>query len=337
MDLKALNSWYLKTFKFEFWPWKMVYYPLLPYYFYLAFKNRSFAFPAFINTSLPLGGFFNENKALMLEHIPAEYLPKLAYVFKISKNENIENIKEWNIFPAVAKPISAQRGTNVAIIANEAELKDYYQTAKDDFTIQEFIDYEIELAILYSRLPGESKGIVSSVTQKSFLHVIGDGVKNLLELLEQNPRALLIIEDIIQNTKLDLKNIPAVNEKVIIEPIGNHCRGTIFLDAGNIVDKIKTAEICDTILKGFKGFHYGRFDLKIKSFNDMYMGKHIRILELNGVNADAAHIFDPNFKLLNAFKVIIWHWKRMSDIALINGKPDYSRASWERMRKVLNF
>ncbi|MDP1816015.1 MAG: hypothetical protein Q8K92_16320 [Leadbetterella sp.] len=328
---------FIKIFRYEFWPWKVFYFPLLPYYLYLSLKNRSLTFPSIVNTSLRNGGFFDENKQEILSKIPEEFLPKSIYVqpntvfFEVLKKIEVKNIG----FPLIAKPLNDQRGKDVSIISGETELLQYFQKIGKDFVIQEFITYPIELAILYTRMPNEPKGVVSSITFKEFLTVSGNGKDDIETILRKNPRAEMIWVDLQKNTKTDWKKILIKDETLVIEKIGNHCRGTIFRNATEI-DKAKTAEVMDKILKEFEGFNYGRFDLKVKSIADLYEGTNIKVLELNGVNADAAHIFDPNYKLLKAYKDVSWHWKRLSDIAQYNSNLGYVSCSfkslWNRMK-----
>jgi hypothetical protein len=328
---------FIKIFRFEFWPWKVFYFPLLPYYLYLSLKNRSLTFPSIVNTSLRNGGFFDENKQEILSKIPEEFLPKSIYVqpntvfFEVLKKIEVKNIG----FPLIAKPLNDQRGKDVSIISGETELLQYIQKIGKDFVIQEFITYPIELAILYTRMPNEPKGVVSSITFKEFLTVSGNGKDDIETILRKNPRAEMIWVDLQKNTKTDWKKILIKDETQVIEKIGNHCRGTIFRNATEI-DKAKTAEVTDKILKEFEGFNYGRFDLKVKSIADLYEGTNIKVLELNGVNADAAHIFDPNYKLLKAYKDVAWHWKRLSDIAGYNSdlghEPCSFKALWKRIK-----
>ncbi len=327
----------IKIFKFEFWHWKVFYFPLLPYYLHLSLKNRSLTFPAIVNTSLRNGGFFDENKKEILTKIPEDFLPKSIYVQSNNDfSEILEKIEARDIdFPLIAKPLDDQRGKNVSIISEKTELLFYSQKIGKDFVIQEFITYPLELAILFSRMPNEPKGLVSSITKKEFLSVKGNGKDSVETILRKNPRAEMIWSDLHKNTKTDWKKIPDKGEYQVIEKIGNHCRGTVFRNATEI-DKTKTAEVMDKILKEFKGFNYGRFDLKVNSIADLYEGKNIKVLELNGVNADAAHIFDPKYKLLNAYKDVTWHWKRLSDIAQYNSNLGYVPCSfkslWNRMK-----
>jgi hypothetical protein len=290
-------------------------------------------FPAHVNVCLPEGGFFNEDKAIMLEHIPEKYLPKSKIFY--TKKEKVQF--DLDFYPVVAKPLHAQRGSNVTIIQNAQELEKYATFLNADFIVQEYVMYEIELAILYSRMPGERAGMVSSVTQKEFLSVKGNGKSTIWQLLQTQERAMLIADDIKKNTKVDLEEILKAGETKIVEPIGNHCRGTLFRNAARL-DFKKIALICDDMLKDFTDFNYGRFDLKVKSIADLYIGENIRVLELNGINADAAHIFDPDYSLFRAFKDIAWHWNRISDIALIQKQTWQNREDeliWKKVKSKI--
>jgi hypothetical protein len=288
---------------------------------YLSAKNGSLTFPSIVNTGLLNGGFFEENKKEILSNIPQEYVPESIYIepdtdfTSIYAHMEIKNIT----YPIIAKPLDEQRGKNVEIIQGEAELLQYYLKISKAFVIQEFVTFPLELAILYSRLPNQNKGTVSSVTSKDFLSVTGDGKKTIEQLLKSNLRAKMIWSEIQKNVKLDFQQILPYGETKVVEKIGNHCRGTIFRNAQEI-NKEKTAAVIDKIMSDFKGFYYGRFDLKVKSIADLYLGKNIKILELNGVNADAAHIFDPKYSLFQAYKDVAWHWKRLNEIANFNRK-----------------
>ena len=107
----------------------------------------------------------------------------------------------------------------------------------------------------------------------------------------------------------DLNRILEEGEVMFLEPVGNHCRGTEFLSGQHIIND-KLVNIFDEITKNFIGFDYGRFDLKINSLEDLYEGKGIKILEVNGVNAEPAHVYDRTYNLYKAYKDV----KRQLDI-----------------------
>ncbi len=331
MTFNSLRLSWIKLSHFEFWPWKIFYAPLLPYYLFLAIKNRSIAFPSVVNVTLKDGGFFNENKSDILRNISPIYLPKSVEIKREIEIKSLDISSKDLIFPLVAKPLSGQRGQGVQKILSLQDLYIYHNLINEDYLLQEFIDYPVELAVLYSRLPNENAGIVSSIAQKEFLSVVGDGQSTIEMLLILNFRAQLIWGDLKKNLLINWDEIVPAGVVKIVEPIGNHCRGTLFRNAEHL-DFTKIAKVCDDILKDFKGFNYGRFDLKVRSIEDFYIGKNIKVLELNGVNADPAHIFDPNYSLFSALISVIWHWTRLSNIAKKNQKAGYKAISWNALK-----
>lgn len=105
-----------------------------------------------------------------------------------------------------------------------------------------------------------------------------------------------------------LLETPAENEEVLIEPIGNHCRGTEFVNRNDLI-KDEIHAVFDEISSTVDGFYYGRYDLKVRDFESLYTGNGIKIMELNGVSAEPAHIYDAGYKLLDAYKDILYHWR----------------------------
>ena len=108
-----------------------------------------------------------------------------------------------------------------------------------------------------------------------------------------------------------------MQKKLYLEPIGNHCRGTTFYDAHHLIND-KLNQVFDKIALEIHGFYYGRFDIKVPSLEDLYHGKNIIIFELNGVSSEVAHVYDPNYKLIQAYKDIAANMKIISLIAKKN-------------------
>ncbi len=308
--------WYVKLSQFEYWDWWLFYLPLLPYYAYLSIKCRSFSFFTNVNPAFDYGGFFETEKNQILSKIPDHYVPKTLFVAKLT-NSNIvfDAIQKKGLdYPLIAKPNIGERGTNVSKINNKEQLLKYLKN-DFDFLIQEYVPYALELAILYYRYPNEAKGHVSSVTAKEFLQVKGDGKSTIFALMQQNDRARFQIERL-KSSGLPMDRIPQKGETVVLEPIGNHCRGTMFINYNHLINPALD-DIFDSIAQQIKGFYYGRFDLKAASEEDLMAGKNIKIMELNGVNSDAAHIFDPSYKLWQAYKDVAQHWKILAEISQI--------------------
>ncbi len=311
----------VKVFNYEYWPWWLFYLPMTPYWLYQAVRAKSLTFFTAVNPGIDAGGFYGEHKTEIMKHISSEYLTKtilipLGIAFDELPKLLINNDLQY---PIIAKPNVGERGTSVAKIHTYEELHQFHETAKADYLIQEFITYPIELGVLFSRMPNEKIGKVSSVTLKEFLSVIGDGKATIEELVLRNTRARFQLESLQKRLGNSMQDVVSMGENRLLEPIGNHCRGTKFLNANHLINN-QLHEVFSKVSVGFDGFYYGRFDLMVESIEDLYEGKNIRIMELNGVSSDPGHIYDPHYYLWQAYSDIMWHWKRAADISIINQK-----------------
>lgn len=304
-----------KYTQYEYWPMLLFYLPVLPYWLYLAFKNKSLAYFTVANPGIELGGFFGESKSDILSLINPHYLPQSIEVENLALTQLTNLLTTKNItYPLIAKPDVGERGNDVCKINNEIELNTYNTNCTGKYIIQEFITYDIELGVLYSRLPNDSKGVVTSVTLKEFLTVVGNGTSTIKQLMEQSTRARFQIERL--SKTIDLSVVVPNHQKRILEPIGNHCRGTRFINANYLITEQLHA-VFNTISLPITGFNYGRFDLKVKSIPDLYEGNTIKIMELNGASSEPGHIYDASTNnLFTAYADLLSHWKRLADISL---------------------
>ncbi|PBQ30576.1 hypothetical protein CNR22_01910 [Sphingobacteriaceae bacterium] len=305
-----------KFSRYEYWPWWLFYLPILPYWFYLALKNKSLAYFTAANPGIELGGFYGESKTEILDLIDKKYLPKAVAVDNsIDFISMLHQMKKLGLgYPVIAKPDVGERGNHVTLIHDQKELILYNVKSKTKYIIQEYIDYTIELGVLYSRMPDSQKGKVSSITLKEFLSVTGDGRSTIKELMQKSLRARFQIERLSKELENKMKIVLKEGEVKLLEPIGNHCRGTKFIDNNFLINE-KLNAVFDKVCIPIKGFYYGRFDLKVKSIEDLYRGENIRIMELNGASSEPGHIYDPSLTLHKAYKDLVSHWKRLADIS----------------------
>jgi hypothetical protein len=89
--------------------------------------------------------------------------------------------------------------------------------------------------------------------------------------------------------------------------------GAIFLDGGWVKAEA-LEEAFDAISKGFAGFYFGRFDVRNPSLEAFKEGRGFKIIELNGVTAEATHIYDPKNSLATAYKVLFQQWRLAFEI-----------------------
>ncbi|MEP5613280.1 MAG: hypothetical protein ABJP45_13595 [Cyclobacteriaceae bacterium] len=306
-----------KLTNWEYWPFSILYFPVFFYFGWLAIKARSIFFFTASNPSIDFGGMFGERKSEIFGTIPDKYLPKTELIekgdFKLARD------KAKGIgYPLIAKPDIGERGIWVSKVSSEEELDSYSQECPVDFLLQELVLLPIELGVFYIKYPGKT-GQVTSIVRKEFLGVIGDGKTSIKQLLEKNTRAMLTADLSSNFLRERGDSIPKTGEEVLVEPIGNHCRGTKFLNDETEIDDRLTEAICQ-IADEIPDFYFGRFDLKCNSLEDLRDLKNFKILELNGAGAEPGHIYQPGYSLLQAYKDIFWHLRALAEISMLNHK-----------------
>lgn len=316
------NSKLHKIFHWEFWPSYMFYLPNIPYILYLAAKAKSVTFFSAANPSIKSSGNGTESKFQTLQLIPDEFKPKSILHSEVEEFKN--TLKKLQIekiqFPLIVKPDIGFRGLLVQKIANENELKNYLSTYKIDFIIQEFINYKYECGIFYMRNPKEKQGHISSITLKKFLAVIGDGISTLKELVEANKRITLYKDLIFKAHQEKLSVILNKDEELQLSVIGNHSKGTQFINGNQLISS-KLKNNFDKLNIKIPGWFYGRIDLKYNDFSDVENGINFKILEINGIISEPTHIYDAtNSTYFEALKSIRIHWKSLFEIATTNHK-----------------
>lgn len=317
---RFLPLWWIRLTRFEFWPYWVFYFPMLFYGLWLALKNGSLSYYTAVNPGMTAGGIVGEGKLNLLEQIHERYVPSTII---ISADFDVEAIKimitQKHIdLPFIIKPNSSERGIGVEVIDSFEALGTYLSAKKGEFLIQELIDSTIELGILYYRFPHGRSGI-TSIVQKEFLTITGDGLHTVSELIRSSTRARFRLYYLLNKFGSQLNTILSDGEKMVLEPIGNHNRGTTFLNANRLISK-DLVRVIDEIAFPLKGFNYGRFDIKVKSLADLEAGQGIHILEVNGVESEPAHIYDPQMTIFKAYRDIIKHMSLISEIALANKK-----------------
>jgi hypothetical protein len=218
----------------------------------------------------------------------------------------IKKINDINIqFPLIAKPDMGERGRNVQKIESSNELKYYLEKIKQPILIQEFIEYPIELGILfYWDLKGNPQ--ITSIGKKEFCELEGTGKDTLEKLVLMNHRIAHRKNILKKKFAKQLHQIVPNGKKIRVEPIGNHNRGTVFLDA-NTYHSEEMKQWVANCVKKIPGFDYGRIDLKIKDWDSFKSKRGIKIIEINGVNSEPIHIYDPKYPIWKAYSDIFYH------------------------------
>lgn len=293
----------LKKFHHENWPTPVFYTPVAAYYLFTSLRLGKLNYFASVNPGMKTGGLCGFSKFDSFKGISDKYLPETVL---IKAGSSLEAYKDLS-YPRILKPDQGERGLLVSKVDSFNEVKSIVAKYPNiDFLLQEFVEYPLELGVFL--IKEKSGWQISSITAKKFLSLTGDGFSTIKELALKDERARGFLHKLIDETKVLQKG-----ETLLIEPIGNHSRGTEFVNACNHI----SADLIDAFkdfLDSLKGINYCRLDLKTATWNDLEDG-NFKIMEINGVSAEPGHIYDPSMSLKDAYKDLFKHWKSMARIA----------------------
>jgi hypothetical protein len=308
-----------KWLKWEFLPFWVFYLPIYFYWIWLGIRAKSFVFFAAANPLMELGGFAAYSKYKVLLAIPEALRPLMCLLKAQSSLTEIRTqIQGAGLqYPFVLKPDRGERGFGVEKIENEADLQKYWQQySRYDIIAQAWLEQPLEFGVMYHRLPQEAQGSVTSLVQKEFLSVQGDGQSSLEMLFKNHERTQYHLATLLKLYRTRLQEVLPQGQVLRLVEIGNHSRGTTFLNANHLINERLQASF-DAIAKEIPGYYFGRFDLRTASLEDLYQGK-VQIMELNGANSEPAHIYDPQMPIGKAYKHLFGHWQRLYRISRQN-------------------
>lgn len=262
-----------------------------------------------------------ESKYDIYETMSAYLYPKTILINTDKDIKHItQQLKAKDIqLPFIVKPDIGMRGLKVKLLNTFEDLYSYHSSATFSYLIQEYIAYENEVGIFYTRYPEEKSGVITGIVGKEFLTIIGDGISTIETLVKKNDRHLLQLNKLRAIYGNNLKNILALNEKYTLVPYGNHSRGSKFIDLSNLIDEQLTSTI-NLICQSIPDFYYGRLDIKFKNWEDLKNGENFSIIEVNGAGSEPTHIYDPTHSIFYAWKEIKLHCKILYEISLANKK-----------------
>ncbi len=309
---------------FEFWPRWVFYAPVTAYVVWLALRHRSLSLVTAVNPAIRGGGLVGESKSEILEALRASGAPVPALRTVGANLGAAERVAAANAFlrdhelsyPVVLKPDVGERGEGVSIVRDDAQLGTYLAAATRDTIVQEYADGH-EFGVFYYRIPGEERGCVFSIAEKRLPTLTGDGVRTLERLILDDARAVRMAPVYLRTNASRLRTVPAVGAEAPIAEIGTHSLGAVFLD-GEAFRTPALEDAFDRISRAFGGFYFGRYDVRATDLDVFRRGEGFRILELNGLTSEAAHIYDPRHGLVEAYRVLFEQWRIAFRIAAEN-------------------
>lgn len=326
----------IKLKHWEFWPIYIFNIPVVFTWLWNALKSGNLFFFTLTNPGIPTGGFFGESKSQILRHLPDDVKPKTVLWEAPVLDEEINDlfVQSGLSFPVIVKPEVGERGWLISRINSMQELKDHIRAHPIDLILQPFIELPMEVSIMVYKMPDGSRSEITSICQKEFLHVTGDGRSSIEQLILSQDRAVLQYEKLKKKLGTRIHEILANNEIILLEPIGNHCRGTKFINRNDHIDD-SIRKVMVGILSTMPDVHYGRFDMKVASWEELRVGKGIQVLEFNGTSSDPAHIYDPGYSLFRAYRDIFYHWSIMAKIAKQNRRAGMKPVPFKKIISAL--
>lgn len=310
------------------------YIPVWLQHFWLSIKLRNLFF--FLATNPAIEGFIlSDSKFKTLQLVPPEHRPKSLLV-KPGKAlaEVLDAMREMNVqFPVILKPDVGFRGIKVKKVESKQQLEQELSELNFPAIIQEYCSEPFETGIFYYRYPNEDTGYIPSVTIKEFLKVTGDGTRTLEELVSASPRAILQANRLRQFYGTEYTQIVSRGRVLEVESLGNHNRGTRFIDGNKLVDEELVA-IFDKLSHQMQGFYFGRFDIRANSWEALKQRQEFKIIEVNGVGGEPTHIYDSSNSLIMAWAALCHSWRIAARIARINFSNGVKRPSYREARDL---
>jgi hypothetical protein len=321
----------------ELWPFWLRYLNISPMWFWYCLRARSLWFFTPSNPTIAFGGFEGESKKEIYEQLPKHSYPKTIYIDpKISFSAAITMVGDAGFqYPFVVKPDVGMSGILFRKIRNEEELKNYHSQVPVTYIIQDLITLPIEFSVFYYRYPDQQKGVITGFLHKEPMHVIGDGMNTLKELILTHPKAKFRMPELLSWHNEKIKEVITNGEKYYLSHAANLNRGADFINLHDQIDE-KLHDVFDKLNLYSKTFYYGRYDLKAASIEDLKNGKNYLLIEYNGSGAEPNHVYNSGLSLRAAQNEILRHWKALYEISAFNHKKGISycstREGWRFLR-----
>lgn len=313
---------------FEFLHPILFYAPVLLYTLLLMLRHRSITLPTLANPSIFAGGAVGERKSDVFDlagpHATQFIAPNTTIFAQQDRADTLQAcldaLKVKGLaFPIVAKPDTGLRGAGVRPINTPEELKDYIEDfpVGQNIMLQKKVDYGAEVGVFYIRHPNEKRGQIFSLTLKYTATVVGDGQKTIEQLIDACPRCRRMEAIYKERHAARLSDVLKKDEVFPLNFAGSHARGSIFRNGqAHICDAL--TDVFDAIAKDIDELYFARFDVRFKSLDALKEGREFSIVEVNGVGAEATHIWDCNMSVKEAYKTLAAQWRHAFSIGAAN-------------------
>ena len=329
MYLKWKRFWEA-LFNWELWPFALRYLYISPVWLWYCVRSGSLWYFTSSNPTITFGGFEGEGKKEMYAQLPNGIYPKTVFFQPhVPLEQVLADVKEAGFtFPVCTKPDVGMKGLLFRKIDSELELAIYHNLAPSEYMVQELIAFPLEVSVFYYRYPNREKGVITGFIQKVPLEVKGDGVKTLLQLIQEHPKAKYHEKDLRLKYVYYLNEIIATDVRFQLSYAANLNRGARFINLQHQIDE--DLHLVFDALSHTTNFYYGRYDIKCKSIDDLKKGQQYSILEFNGSGAEPNHVYNAGYSLFGAQAVFLQHWKVLFEISRYNHQQGFRYWSFYR-------
>ena len=309
--------------RWEFWPAWAFYPPVVAYIAARSLRSPYLTPFTAANPGLLASGFIGETKHEALDPLQRNAPEYVAEFIRVGgqtpRNQQLAQLRAFvgtTGYPVVCKPDIGHRGRGVAVIRSEAQAQSWLQDSSGDVIVQRYIG-GAEFGVFVYRDPKSARVELLSIVRKCFPQVTGDGRRTLAALISDDARARLIAPSLWKRFATRLNEIPEDGVVIPLVEIGAHSRGSLFLD-GTDLKAEPLRKTMSAILDAVPGYHFGRIDLRCPDEDALRAGLGIKVMEMNGVTAESAHIYNPGTPLLDGWKTMIQQWRLAIEIGEAN-------------------
>lgn len=259
---------------------------------------------------MEFGGIVEESKWDMYLKSPKDKMPNTALLPSTRDKTDLEEFlsKHKLSFPLIVKPDLGMRGKGIRKLHNMEDLINFNPDPKFKFLIQEFLAFSKEIGLFIFRSPKTDKWQISSIMERGFPTITGNGKNTIEELIRKNARTFLQLERWKVQQRFEFEKVLSHGEELKLDHIGNHRLGTKFIDVQtkNNESLVKAiGDYCEQI----EGLEYGRLDIVFNTWEELSQGENFCVIEINGANAEPSHIYDPKHSIFYAWKGLYYHFR----------------------------
>ena len=301
-----------------------VYPPVALWIVWLAIRHRGITIFTAVNPAMPSGGVVGESKFGILRGLgESAWIARSGFIAgALAPQARLAAADAFMAahglsLPIVLKPDQGERGRGVQVARCRSELEAHLEATCVDTVIQEYVP-GVEFGVFYVRRPSDPRGAIMSITEKRLPVVVADGRRTIEQLILDDPRAVCMARFHLAQQAAQLAFVPPEGTQVRLGDCGSHCRGAEFID-GRAYGSAALDAAFETVSRRYKGFYFGRFDVRASS-TDAFSRGEFTVIELNGVTSEPTHIYDPAVSLFEAYAALFRQWSLAFEIGAENAK-----------------